>query len=215
MLGLAVILRALAVGLLSSAAALAGEPWDLRVGATLAVELPDMARASIGHMGDQPLADLRVVGKTRLVLKGLAEGDATLSVVTKSGATETYPLRIRQTSEQGEVTAVLTRQAGAWNHGDLDGFCRAYAADAVFVSPSGVTKGRDEVLARYKKKYPDEQAMGKLALEPIDVRVNGDSATVAAKWTLSYPDRPAATGHTVVVLIRDNGRWRIVHDASM
>ena len=114
-----------------------------------------------------------------------------------------------------EVLALLERQSAAWSKGDLDAFCSIYADDAVFVSPSGVTRGRAEVLARYKKKYPTAAAMGKLTLSPIDVRESTDAVSVAAKWTLEYPDKPAATGHTVVVFRRTQNQWRIVHDASM
>lgn len=114
-----------------------------------------------------------------------------------------------------EVLALLERQSAAWSKGELDAFCSVYADDAVFVSPSGVTKGRAEVLARYKKKYPTSAAMGKLTLSAIDVRETADAVSVAAKWTLEYPDKPAATGHTVVVFKRIAGQWKIVHDASM
>ncbi|MFT3708344.1 MAG: nuclear transport factor 2 family protein [Archangium sp.] len=115
-----------------------------------------------------------------------------------------------------EVLTVLDKQAAAWTRGDIDAFCSVYADDAVFVSPSGVTKGRAEVLARYKKKYPTAAAMGKLKLEPIDVRAGSDEVSVAAKWTLEYPDKPAATGSTVVVFKKSStGAWQIVHDASM
>ncbi len=114
-----------------------------------------------------------------------------------------------------EVLALLERQSASWSKGDLDAFCSVYADDAVFVSPSGVTRGRAEVLARYKKKYPTAAAMGKLTLSPIDVRESMDVVSVAAKWTLEYPDKPAATGHTVVVFRRTQNQWRIVHDASM
>jgi len=114
-----------------------------------------------------------------------------------------------------EVLALLDRQAAAWSRGDIDAFCAVYADDAVFVSPSGVTKGKAEVVARYRKKYPTAEAMGKLTLTPLDVRETADSVSVAAKWTLEYPGKPAATGHTVVVFQRWNGQWRIVHDASL
>ena len=114
-----------------------------------------------------------------------------------------------------EVLALLDRQAQAWSRGDVAAFCSIYADDAVFVSPSGVTKGRAEVLARYQKQYPTPAAMGKLTLSPLDVRAGADTVSVAAKWTLEYPDKPAATGSTVVVFRRLEGQWRIVHDASM
>ncbi len=78
-----------------------------------------------------------------------------------------------------------------------------------------MTRGRAEVLARYKKKYPTAAAMGKLSLSAIDVRETADAVSVAAKWTLEFPGKPAATGHTVVVFRRAQNQWRIVHDASM
>lgn len=114
-----------------------------------------------------------------------------------------------------EVLALLDRQASAWSRGDLDAFCSIYADDAVFLSPSGVTRGRSDVLARYKKKYPTPAAMGRLSLVALDVRETADAVSVAAKWTLEYPDKPPASGHTVVVFRRAKGQWRIVHDASM
>lgn len=127
-----------------------------------------------------------------------------------------------------EVLALVSQQVAAWNRGDLERFCSVYADDAVFVSPpragnadagvaasDGVTRGRAEVLARYKKRYPDGKAMGQLAIDPYDVRETKDAVSVSAKWTLRYPDKPALSGNTVIVLTRTKDGWRIVHDASM
>src|SRR5690348_12006781 len=69
------------------------------------------------------------------------------------------------------VKTLLLDQAKAWNAGDLDAFCSVYADDATFVSPSGVTQGRGNVLARYKKRYPDKAAMGTLSFEFLETRV--------------------------------------------
>ncbi len=129
-----------------------------------------------------------------------------------------------------EVTKLLEDQAGAWNRGELAAFCSVYADDALFVSPSGLTRGRAEVLARYEKKYPDAASRGTLTLEVIEARfatgpkdstqrktatpppVRG--VTVVAKWTLAK-EKESATGHTLLVLLpRDRGGWEIVQDAS-
>jgi uncharacterized protein (TIGR02246 family) len=124
---------------------------------------------------------------------------------------------------RAEVTAVLKTQSEAWNRGDLAAFTSVYAEDATFLSPSGLTKGRAEVLARYRKRYPDAKAMGTLSLEVIEVRpvpVGGPAlgASVAARWKLSYPgdaERKTAEGLTLLVLRRAGGSWEIVQDASM
>ncbi len=116
---------------------------------------------------------------------------------------------------QGAVTAMLETQAKAWNAGDLKAFCAVYVDDAVFVSPSGITRGRQQVLERYQKRYPDQKAMGTLSFVFEDVRVEGTAASVVAQWKLTYPDKPEAHGHTLLALRQKGGQWFIVHDASM
>jgi uncharacterized protein (TIGR02246 family) len=122
-----------------------------------------------------------------------------------------------------EARTLLETQAASWNRGDLDGFCSVYADDALFLTAFGLTKGRAEVLARYKARYPDSAARGTLSFEVLSVDVlapsapkgTPDAVAVVARWTISHPDRPAATGLTLLNLVRAPGGWRIVHDASM
>jgi uncharacterized protein (TIGR02246 family) len=114
-----------------------------------------------------------------------------------------------------EAAAVLDAQIAAWNRGDLAAFCAVYAQDAVFATPDGLRRGRDEVLARYRKRYPDKSAMGTLSFETQDVRAGHDFVSIVARWRLAYPDRPEATGLTLVVLRRTAGGWQLVQDASM
>jgi uncharacterized protein (TIGR02246 family) len=119
-----------------------------------------------------------------------------------------------------EVKAALATQSAAWSRGDIDGFCRSYAEDAVFISPSGITRGRQAVLDRYKKRYPTPEDMGALALEVIDARFFGPSAkpegaSLMARWTLTYKTKPTATGLTLIVMRRQELSWQIMQDASM
>jgi hypothetical protein len=88
------------------------------------------------------------------------------------------------------------------------------------VSPTGLTRGRQAVLERYRKRYPDKAAMGTLTLEVLEDRVARggggiQAASVVARWTLAYPDKPAATGLTLLVLHPRGASWAIVQDASM
>ena len=117
-------------------------------------------------------------------------------------------------SPTGDPVEVLQEHTAAWNAGDLDTFCASYAEDAVFLSPSGVTRGRDAVLQRYKKRYPDKAAMGTLTLETLDVRRDGKVATIAARWHLDREPEDAS-GLTLVVLEQREGTWLVVQDASM
>ena len=120
--------------------------------------------------------------------------------------------------EAREPVTLLQTQVAAWNRGDLVAFCEVYGDDATFLSPSGITRGRQAVLDRYRKRYPDKAAMGTLALEPIETRPpssrDAAAVSIAARWSLSYPDKPAASGLTLLVMHRVGTRWQIVQDAS-
>lgn len=126
------------------------------------------------------------------------------------------------TPTRERIEILLDDQTAAWNRGDLEAFCTAYADDALFLTPTGSTRGRQAVLERYRKKYPDARAMGTLAIEPLELReapgegeLETTMVSVAARWTLTYPDKPAASGLTLIVFERRGERWVIVQDASM
>jgi uncharacterized protein (TIGR02246 family) len=122
-----------------------------------------------------------------------------------------------------EARTLLETQAAAWNGGDLEAFCSVYADDALFVTAFGLTKGRTEVLSRYKARYPDAAARGTLSFEVLTVDVLAPEATkgapgaiaVVARWRIAHADKPAATGLTLLNLVKASAGWRIVHDASM
>ena len=138
---------------------------------------------------------------------------------------------VRRDGEAREaVRALLATQAEAWTRGDIEAFCSVYAEDAAFVSPTGLTRGRQQVVERYRRRYPGTEAMGALALEVLEMRTAwgtevsllGDavpsrvhSVSVVARWTLRRAGQPDATGLTLVVLRPRRGGWEIVQDASM
>jgi len=137
---------------------------------------------------------------------------ACLSILTplaRAAAADSAETAIAQ-----QLGVQLETQAAAWSRGDLDAFASVYAEDALFLSPSGTTRGRAELVERYRRRYPDAAAMGRLTLEVIEVRAGADTAGVAARWTLSYPDRPDATGLTLLVFRKTVEGWQIVQDAS-
>jgi uncharacterized protein (TIGR02246 family) len=124
------------------------------------------------------------------------------------------------------VKALLATQSAAWSRGDLEGFTAVYAEDASFISLTGVTHGRQQVLERYRRRYPDKKAMGTLTLDVLETRTfpaegkpcDVRSVSVAARWRLAYPDQPekkTAEGSTLLVLRPRGDSWEIVQDASM
>lgn len=200
-----------ALVVLVSLAAGAGEPIEVGAGREKVLTVPGLRKIAVDEAG---VVDAKTIGSDQILLIGGDLGETTLHAFTKSGE-QRFTVRVLKLSLQEEIVRLVAAQAAAWSRGDLKAFVSVYAPDAVFVTATGVTKGRDQVLARYQQKYPDPKAMGQLKLEPVDVRTSADAVTVAAKWTLSYPDKAAATGHTVIVFMALKEGWRIVHDASM
>ena len=137
----------------------------------------------------------------------------------------------RREQAKASVESLLRDQAAAWTRGDLDGFVGFYAPDARFLTADGVLTGREALRAHYQQRYaPSKEAMGALTFEPVQVRDiwgpevtalgdaepgNVHSVSVIARWKLERPKQAPQTGHTLLVLRREGGKWVIVEDASL
>jgi beta-aspartyl-peptidase (threonine type) len=112
--------------------------------------------------------------------------------------------------------AVLEAQVEAWNRGDLEGFMATYwrSPELVFCSGGTVTRGWDETLARYRKRYQSEgREMGRLRFDGIEVIALGEEAALArGAWRLHMTDGKEPHGLFTLLLRRLDGAWRIVHD---
>lgn len=121
-------------------------------------------------------------------------------------------------ADQKAIKAVLDAQQSAWNRGDVDAFLVGYwhSNDLTFSGSSGVSRGWDGVLARYKKNYPDRAAMGQLDFSELEFRFLGpDAALVLGKWHLKREEDSvtADTGGVFsLVWQRFPEGWKIVHD---
>jgi uncharacterized protein (TIGR02246 family) len=112
------------------------------------------------------------------------------------------------------IHAVLRAQQTAWNRGDLDAFLVGYwrSPQLSFSGSSGVARGWDGVLARYKRNYPDRAAMGQLDFSELEFRFLGpDAALVLGRWHLKR-DKDDIGGVFTLVWQRFPDGWKIVHD---
>jgi ketosteroid isomerase-like protein len=117
-------------------------------------------------------------------------------------------------ADRAAITSVLTAQQDAWNQGDLDEFLVGYwrSPDLTFSGSSGISRGWDGVLARYKKNYPDRAAMGQLDFSNLEFHFLGkDAALVLGHWHLKR-DKGDVGGVFSLVWQRFPEGWRIVHD---
>jgi uncharacterized protein (TIGR02246 family) len=112
------------------------------------------------------------------------------------------------------IQAILEAQQKAWNNGDIDEFLEGYwrSPELTFSGSSGVSRGWDGVLARYKKNYPDRAAMGGLDFSEIEFRFLGpDAALVLGKWHLKR-EKGDIGGVFTLVWQRFPKGWKIIHD---
>jgi len=134
---------------------------------------------------------------------------------TPTTTTTPTPTMTTTTAAADEVEAVLERQRAAWNAGDLEGFCAVYADDCVFLSPSGLTTGRAQVLARYQKRYGQaKDTMGHLGFEVLHRQVGVDVVSLAMRWSLDVASE-RKSGLTLVCFAKGPTGWRLMQDASM
>lgn len=117
-------------------------------------------------------------------------------------------------ADRAAITSVLTSQQDAWNHGDVDKFLVGYwhSPDLTFSGSSGIARGWDGVMARYKKNYPNQAAMGQLDFSSLEFHFLGkDAALVLGRWHLKR-DKGDVGGVFSLVWQHFPEGWRIVHD---
>jgi uncharacterized protein (TIGR02246 family) len=112
------------------------------------------------------------------------------------------------------VRALLEAQASAWNAGDIEGFMAGYwKSDATeFAGAGGLLRGRQAVLDRYRRTYPDRKAMGQLTFSDLEINVlSRDAAYIVGRWRLERENDHPGGVFTLIVRKFPEG-WRIVHD---
>ncbi len=117
-------------------------------------------------------------------------------------------------ADREAIGAVLSAQQNAWNRGDVEAFLAGYwrSPELTFSGSSGVARGWDAVLARYKKNYPDKAAMGQLDFSELEFRFMGpDAALVLGRWHLKR-EKDDVGGVFTLVWQRFPEGWKIVHD---
>ena len=117
---------------------------------------------------------------------------------------------------QSAIRAVLDAQAAAWNRGDIEGYMNGYdrSPNTEFVGGDSITRGWQEVLDRYKKRYDTREKMGVLTFSDLEITMlSRDAALVLGRWRLKRTnDEPHGT--FTLLFRKQKVGWRIVHDHS-
>src|SRR5262245_12168972 len=119
-----------------------------------------------------------------------------------------------EADERSEIEAVLTKQAAAWNRGDIESFMEHYwkSDQLTFSSGGETTRGWQATKERYLRRYPSREQMGQLKFAQLEITTLGDStALVLGRWHLVRDSSPLE-GNFTLVLRRIDGNWVIIHD---
>ena len=118
---------------------------------------------------------------------------------------------------EAEIRGILAAQEAAWNRADVGAFMEGYekSAELTFSGVSGVTRGWQNVLERYRTRYAGAEAMGKLQFSGIEVRLVGsEAALVLGRFHLTRTEKAGgdASGYFSLVFRKTPSGWRIIHD---
>jgi len=115
-----------------------------------------------------------------------------------------------------EISTVLDDSEKGWNDGNIDKYMECYhKSDKMrFAGNGSFNFGWENTMKRYKKRYPDKNAMGQLSFSGMDITIlSEDSAYVFGRWTLLYPEAVRSGLYTLIMRKFKEG-WRIIHDHS-
>jgi uncharacterized protein (TIGR02246 family) len=116
-----------------------------------------------------------------------------------------------------EIVAMMERSAVAWNRGDLDTFMADYrpGTRTTYIGRSGIVRGPDAIRGVYAPRFAPGGIRDSLSFEGTEVDLIAPATANVISWyVLSRGDSVVARGPTSLVMLREEGRWRIAHDHS-
>jgi ketosteroid isomerase-like protein len=121
-------------------------------------------------------------------------------------------------TDEAAIRTVLSSQAADWNRGDMDAYAKGYKdSPSILFLGKTVRRGYAEMIASYRKNYPNRAAMGSLTFTNLEVHLL--DAHFAAAIGNFHLERSAAGGGNAVglfslVLEKTPAGWKIILDHS-
>ena len=113
-----------------------------------------------------------------------------------------------------DIESVLSKQAEAWNAGDISGYMQGYwkSDSLLFTSGGKIQRGWKATFEKYKKGYETKAKMGTLKFSNLEINLlSPQSAWVFGFWELQREkDHPHGV-FTLILRIFPEG-WKIIHD---
>ncbi len=174
-----------------------------------------LRQTNLGQIGESMLADLVLLEEHPL--KNVAALRRPWAVIANGNflaQNDLAQLRDMNRVSEREIRAVLEWQVQAWNDGDLERFMRGYWKNdsTLFASGGNVSRGWQEMLARYQRGYPTREKMGQLEFKIYKIEMMSEEwAKVLGQWKLAV-GTTTPQGLFTLILRRVAEGWRIVHD---
>jgi len=118
--------------------------------------------------------------------------------------------------EKEVIKALLQTQKEAWNNYDIETFMETYwkSENLKFYGSSGVVKGWQGTLERYKKSYPTKAHFGELNFVLNDIsKIDEGSYYVLGEYYLKR-EVGDTNGIFMLVVKRIENEWKIIADTS-
>lgn len=112
------------------------------------------------------------------------------------------------------IKAVLFQQAKDWSNASIEAFMKGYEKTdhLLFVGKSGITKGWQQTLDRYKTGYPTKDHTGALTFDILEVQpINSDAYILVGEFHLKR-NVGNADGIFTLVFKKINGDWKVISD---
>ncbi len=123
-------------------------------------------------------------------------------------------LGAQEDADFAQIRAALKQQEADWNKGDIPAFMEVYwkSDQLQFIGAAGVTKGWQQTLDGYKRRYPDRDAMGQLTFGIVSMeKLSKKSVFLVGTWDLKRKN-DAPGGHFILIWKKIKGKWVITAD---
>jgi hypothetical protein len=125
-----------------------------------------------------------------------------------------FMLQAQEDADFAQIRTALLQQQSDWNRGDIPAFMEVYwkSDQLQFIGANGVTKGWQQTLDNYHRRYPDRDAMGQLTFGIVSMeKLSKKSVFLVGTWDLKRKN-DAPGGHFVLIWKKIQGKWVITAD---
>lgn len=131
------------------------------------------------------------------------------------GSTIAFAQTTIESDKQG-ITTMLLAQQEAWNNYNIEAFMEGYwkSDSLTFYGSSGVIKGWQATLNRYKRSYPSKEHFGTLEFKFNEIALISEGVYYVMGEYFLKRSVGDTNGIFMLVVKKINGSWKVIADTS-